>query len=85
MSAENKKTKIGKVIKISGNKTISVLTEGRTMHPHYKKTIRTRRKFLAHDSNSIAKVGDKVKIIEGRPVSKLKSWELKEIEEKVDQ
>ena len=83
MSAENKRIKTGKVIKISGDKTISVLTEGRTMHPRYKKTIRTRRKFLAHDSDNSAKVGDKVRIIEDNPISKLKSWRLKEIVEKV--
>lgn len=76
MSAENKRKVSGKVVKRSGDKTISVLAEGRQLHPVYKKTVKTRRKFLVHDQNNEASVGDKVEIIESRPLSKLKSWVL---------
>jgi len=76
VSSENKRRVTGTVVKRSGDKTISVLAEGRQVHPVYKKTVKTRRKFLVHDQNNEAVLGDKVEIIESRPLSKLKSWVL---------
>ena len=66
----------GKVIKKSGDKTISVLVTRQTTHPVYKKIIRVSKKYLAHDSDNEIIVGDSVRIQETRPISKNKSWEV---------
>ena len=66
----------GKVIKKSGDKTVSVLVTRQTTHPIYKKIIRLSKKYLAHDNNNSISVGDSVKIQETRPLSKSKSWEV---------
>ena len=64
----------GKVVKKSGDKTISVLVTRQTTHPIYKKLIRVSKKYLAHDSENKIIVGDSVRIQETKPISKLKSW-----------
>lgn len=51
----------------------------RVPHPKFKKIVKKSKKFYAHDENSTAKVGDKVRIVETRPLSKLKCWELVEV------
>ena len=66
----------GKVVKKSGDKTISVLVTRQTTHPVYKKIIRVSKKYLAHDSDNKISVGDSVRIQETRPISKNKSWEV---------
>ena len=66
----------GKVIKKSGDKTVSVLVTRQTTHPIYKKIIRLSHKYLAHDNDNSISVGDSVKIQETRPLSKSKSWEV---------
>ena len=66
----------GKVVKKSGDKTISVLVTRQTTHPIYKKIIRLSKKYLAHDNDNSISVGDSVKIQETRPLSKSKSWEV---------
>ena len=66
----------GKVVKKSGDKTISVLVTRQTTHPVYKKIIRVSKKYLAHDSDNKNIVGDSVRIQETRPISKNKSWEV---------
>ena len=66
----------GKVVKKSGNKTISVLVTRQTTHPIYKKIIRVSKKYLAHDSDNKIIVGDSVRIQETKPISKNKSWEV---------
>ena len=66
----------GKVVKKSGDKTISVLVTRQTTHPIYKKLIRVSKKYLAHDSDNKIIVGDFVRIQETRPISKNKSWEV---------
>ena len=66
----------GKVIKKSGDKTVSVLVSRQTTHPIYKKIMRLSKKYLAHDSDNSISVGDSVKIQETRPLSKSKSWEV---------
>lgn len=77
-----KKEKIGRVVSDSMQKTITVLVERRVQHPRYKKYIRQRKKFYAHDEKEEAKVGDMVRIMETRPLSKLKRWRLVEILER---
>ena len=66
----------GKVVKKSGDKTVSVLVSRQTTHPIYKKIMRLSKKYLAHDSDNSISVGDTVKIQETRPLSKSKSWEV---------
>ena len=69
----------GKVVSRSGDKTIVVMVERRTRHPVYEKVIKTSKKFHAHDEKNAAKVGDLVRIVEARPLSRLKRWRLIEI------
>jgi small subunit ribosomal protein S17 len=64
----------GEVVSDKMNKTITVLVERRYMHPVYKKYLRKSKKFTAHDENNIFKIGDRVEIIECRPISKNKRW-----------
>ena len=66
----------GKVVKKSGDKTVSVLVTRQTTHPVYKKVIRVSKKYLAHDSDNNIIVGDSVRIQETKPISKNKSWEV---------
>ena len=66
----------GKVVKKSGDKTVSVLVTRQTTHPIYKKIIRVSKKYLAHDSDNSITVGENVKIQETKPLSKNKSWEI---------
>ena len=66
----------GKVVKKSGDKTISVLVTRQTTHPIYKKLIRVSKKYLVHDSENKIIVGDSVRIQETKPISKNKSWEV---------
>ena len=66
----------GKVVKKSGDKTVSVLVTRQTTHPIYKKIIRVSKKYLAHDADNAIAVGENVKIQETKPLSKNKSWEI---------
>lgn len=66
----------GVVVSDKAEKTISVLVERRIMHPVYHKFVKRSKKYLAHDEQNSAKVGDKVTIIECRPISKRKAWML---------
>ena len=66
----------GKVVKKSGDKSVSVLVTRQTTHPIYKKIIRVSKKYLAHDAENTIAVGENVKIQETKPLSKNKSWEV---------
>lgn len=77
-----KKVYTGKVISDKMDKTIVVAVERLTRHPLYKKTIKKIAKFKAHDEENKCKAGDKVSIIESRPLSKDKRWRVLEIVEK---
>ena len=74
-----RKTRVGVVTSTKMDKTIVVEYVARVPHPKFKKIVKKSKKFYAHDENSTAKVGDKVRIIETRPLSKLKCWELVEV------
>ncbi len=80
-----RKTLQGKVVSDAMDKTITVEVERLKRHPLYHKTIRTRRKFHAHDQANEAKVGDVVEIMATRPLSKLKRWRLVKIVRKAPQ
>ena len=64
----------GTVVSNKADKTVIVRVERRVSHPVYKKTIRMSKKFAAHDEENRFKEGDKVSIIESRPISKTKRW-----------
>jgi small subunit ribosomal protein S17 len=64
------------------DKTISVMVERRLKHPIYGKTVKRSKKFFAHDEENTCKEGDKVRIMETRPLSKNKRWRLVEILER---
>jgi small subunit ribosomal protein S17 len=81
-SRGNRKERVGEVIKNSMAKTITVRVERRFPHPKFKKVITGYKKFYVHDEKSEAKVGDRVRIEETRPLSKTKHWRLVEIVEK---
>jgi small subunit ribosomal protein S17 len=72
----HKNEKVGEVISTKMAKTIVVEVTRRTSHPVYKRIITKRKKFYAHDEEQSAKVGDVVRIVECRPLSKLKRWSL---------
>ena len=74
-----RKTRVGVVTSSKMDKTIVVEYVARVPHPKFKKIVKKSKKFYAHDENSAAKVGDKVRIVETRPLSKLKCWELVEV------
>ena len=74
-----KNEKVGMVVSTSMQKTITVEVSRRVPHPLYKRIIGKRKKFYAHDEEGRAKVGDVVRIIECRPLSKLKRWRLADI------
>lgn len=74
-----RKERVGVVVSDKMSKTIVVEVERRVPHPRFKKIIRKTSKFYAHDENEQAKIGDRVLIIETRPLSKLKRWNLQEI------
>ena len=74
-----RKTRVGVVTSTKMDKTIVVEYVARVPHPKFKKIVKKSKKFYAHDENSTAKVGDKVRIVETRPHSKLKCWELEEV------
>ncbi|HEX9655245.1 MAG TPA: 30S ribosomal protein S17 [bacterium] len=77
-----RKTKIGKVVSNKMKKSIVVAVERRVKHPLYAKYFRKTSTFMAHDEENQSAIGDKVRIMETRPMSKLKRWRLVEILER---
>ena len=78
----NRKERVGEVISNKMTKTIVVRVERRFPHPQFKKVVTAFSKFYAHDEKGEAKVGDRVRIQESRPLSKLKRWRLVEVVER---
>src|SRR6476660_7095921 len=78
----HRKERLGEVISNKMLKTIVVRVERRFRHPKFKKVITHYRKFYAHDEKSEAKIGDRVRIQETRPLSKMKCWRLVEVLER---
>jgi len=77
-----RKERIGKVVSDKMEKSIVVTVERKVKHPIYGKFIKKTTRFMAHDENREAHIGDVVRIMETRPISKLKRWRLVEILEK---
>lgn len=83
MEARNlRKERIGKVVSNKMEKTITVVVERKVKHPIYGKFMKTTNKFAAHDEKNDCGIGDTVKIMETRPLSKNKRWRLVEIIER---
>lgn len=81
---KNRRSRVGKVIKNSGQKTVKVEIEGLVQHPFYKKYIKRHKAFLVHDPEEQCKTGDIVKIEECRPISKRKNWVVRSIVKQAD-
>jgi small subunit ribosomal protein S17 len=77
-----RKTRVGKVVSDKMDKTIVVSIEDNVKHPLYKKVIKHTERFKAHDENNECKTGDRVEIMETRPLSRDKRWRLVKILEK---
>ena len=77
-----RKTRVGKVVSNKMDKTIVVAIEDRVQHPMYKKVMTETYKLKAHDENNECNIGDTVKVMETRPLSKDKRWRLVEVIEK---
>ena len=77
-----RKTRVGRVVSNKMDKTIGVAIEDRVKHPLYKKIVDRTYKLKAHDENNECNIGDRVKVMETRPLSKDKRWRLVEIVEK---
>ena len=84
MQKSNKKQLAGLVVSDSMNKTVVVETSRKFPHPVYKKYIKRSKKYYAHDPENKCEKGDKVLIVESKPLSKLKRWRIKSIENKVN-
>ena len=80
----NRRTLTGTVVSDKMDKTIVVEVQRTLMHPVYRKFIRKRKKYMAHDSENQCGIGDKVVILESRPLSKRKRWVLREVLEKAE-
>jgi small subunit ribosomal protein S17 len=83
MERNLRKTRVGKVVSNKMDKTITVAIENRVQHPLYKKIIKRTYKLKAHDENNECNIGDTVKVMETRPLSKDKRWRLVQVVVKV--
>ncbi|HAS17112.1 MAG TPA: 30S ribosomal protein S17 [Nitrospiraceae bacterium] len=83
MAQKSRKEYIGEVVSDKMDKTVAVMVESLYQHPQYGKVVKRRKKFMAHDEERKCRVGDKVKIIETRPLSKTKNWKVIEVLESI--
>ena len=82
MDRANRKVRVGIVVSDSRDKTVTVEVRDAKRHPRYGKTVPVRSKFHVHDETNDANVGDTVRIVETRPLSKSKRWRIEEIMER---
>ena len=79
----HRKVRTGRVTSDVRDKTVTVTVERAVRQPHYGRVVRKRKKFMAHDENNEARIGDIVEIMETRPLSKTKHWRLTKVLERV--
>ena len=84
MERNNRKTRVGNVVSDKMDKTVVVAVERVTKHPLYGKIIRRSKNYKVHDEENASRQGDRVKIMETRPLSKDKKWRLVEIVKKTE-
>ncbi|WP_169728221.1 30S ribosomal protein S17 [Mesoplasma chauliocola] len=82
MERNSRRILVGKVVSDKMDKTVTVLVETYKNHPIYKKRVKYSKKYKAHDEQQVAKIGDKVQIMETRPLSKTKNFRLVKVVEK---
>jgi small subunit ribosomal protein S17 len=82
MSQENKLIRNGTVVSNKADKTVVVKVERKFQHPLYSRTVKSSKKYMAHDENNACQVGDVVKIMESRPLSKRKRWVVVDVVQK---
>ena len=82
MSLEQKMIRSGIVVSNKADKTVVVRVERKLQHPLYSRTVKQSKKFMAHDETNACQIGDVVKIVESRPLSKRKRWTVLEIVQK---
>jgi small subunit ribosomal protein S17 len=82
MDRANRKVRVGIVVSDSRDKTVTVEVRDAKRHPRYDKTVPIRSKFHVHDETNDARVGDTVRIVETRPLSKSKRWRIEEVVER---
>lgn len=85
MAEKNRKVRVGRVVSDKMEKTVVVTVQTTKVHPLYKKRMRRTTKFMAHDEQSLGRIGDLVRIVESRPFSKIKTWRLLEVLESKEQ
>ena len=78
-ATRKRQEKVGQVVSTKMAKTVVVEVSRRVPHPLYRRIVTKRTKFYAHDETGLAKLGDQVRIVETRPLSKLKRWRLAEV------
>jgi len=84
-ASKNKRVLEGSVVSNRADKTIVVEVKRTFMHPRYRKTVRSHKKYMAHDPENSCNPGDRVRIIESRPLSKRKAWMLVDIVSRAEQ
>jgi len=82
MSLEHKMIRSGVVVSAKADKTVVVKVERKFQHPLYNRTVKQTAKFMAHDETNVCAIGDVVRIVESRPLSKRKRWMVLEITQK---
>ena len=82
MERGRRKTRVGVVVSDARDKTVTVEVRDSKRHPKYGKTVPVRKRFHAHDETNDANVGDTVRIVETRPISKSKNWRVAEVVER---
>jgi small subunit ribosomal protein S17 len=83
-ASDRRKTLVGEVVSNKMVKTVSVRVDRMMKHPQFKRYVRRSRTFMAHDENNICQPGDRVKIIESRPLSRQKRWRVMAILERAE-
>ena len=79
MVERKRKTLLGEVVSDRMHKTITVMVERRVRHPIYERVVKRRKKYHAHDERNQCQIGDVVRIVETRPLSRTKRWRLQEV------
>ena len=81
----NKRRLEGVVVSNKGEKTVVVQVERKFLHPRYRKTIRSHKKYMAHDAENTCEIGDTVRIVESAPISRRKRWLMESVVTRAEQ
>jgi small subunit ribosomal protein S17 len=85
VATSNKRTLEGVVVSNKGEMTVVVQVERKFLHPRFQKTIRSHKKYMAHDAENTCNIGDLVRIIESAPISKRKRWVMEAVLTRAEQ